>query len=63
MHIEKDLVIDHILPDSLDIYPRGSGCDLFNPKYHEFFAEISAAGFTYQLCGRCGGVRITEKHS
>lgn len=61
--IERELLIQSIKPDSLDIQPRGQGCysGFVSPvDDHSFFLTTEAAGFTYQICGRCGTVRITE---
>lgn len=62
MLIERELIIEHRKPDSLDIQPRGAGCPFPPANDHEFFLSVQAAGFTYEICGRCGTVRITERH-
>jgi hypothetical protein len=63
--IERELVINSIEPDSMDVNPRGSGCysGFCEPiADHKFFLTTEAAGFKYQICGHCGTVRITELH-
>ncbi len=65
MFIERDLTITHSgLQDSLDVHPRADPC-CEPPVFegHAFFMSVDAAGFTYKICGRCGTVRIIEKHS
>jgi hypothetical protein len=63
MMIERDLIINQVMPDTLDILPSGQVCDVMHPEYHEFFLETKAASFTYKICGRCGAVRIGERRS
>jgi hypothetical protein len=62
--IEKELEISVPHSDAADVHPRGvrSSCDQMMSA-HAFFSKIEAAGFVYELCGRCGTVRITEKRS
>jgi hypothetical protein len=63
MLIERELVVNAIEPDSLDINPRGSGCysGFCSPvPDHRFHEPVYAAGFKYQICGACGTVRISE---
>lgn len=48
--------------DALDVQPRGDGCMEWAAPGHEFFIEFHAAGLTYKVCGRCGTVRIKERH-
>lgn len=62
MLIERDLIIERRNPDSLDILPRGAGCVFMPGSDHPFFMNVQAAGFTYEICGHCGTVRITEHH-
>jgi hypothetical protein len=62
--IERELVINAVKPDSLDINPRGSGCysGFCEPTpAHRFRDPIYAAGFKYQICPACGTVRISER--
>lgn len=60
--IVRNLIITAPLqPDTLDVHPRGDGCEQIL-NHHVFFLTTEAAGFTYQICGRCGTVRISEKH-
>ena len=59
--IIEDAIIT--VPDcnrTIDIHPRGGGCDALS-DYHEFFLDLQAAGFIYRICGRCGTVRIGER--
>ena len=52
--------------DTLDVEPHGQGCYsgfAVSTPDHAFFLSTEAAGFTYKICGRCGTVRISEKHS
>lgn len=63
MLIERDLLIMSVVPDSLDVQPRGTACysGFAEPiPDHGFRQPIFAAGFKYEICGRCGTVRISE---
>ena len=63
MLIERDLTIQYVKPDSLDVQPRGDACyaGFCEPvPAHAFRDPIYAAGFKYQICGACGTVRISE---
>ncbi len=59
--IERELIMSIPHADAADVHPRGqhSSCEDRMEK-HGFFASIEAAGFEYQICGRCGTVRISE---
>lgn len=64
MLIECDLVVMSAGPDSLDVQPRGDACysGFCDPTPNHVFREpIYAAGFKYEICGRCGTVRISER--
>jgi hypothetical protein len=61
--IERELLIFSVVPDSLDVQPRGQGCysGFCEPKPdHRFREPAYAAGFKYEICGACGTVRISE---
>jgi hypothetical protein len=60
MIIERDLIINAVVPDSLDVAPRGNSCFAIQGTGCVFFLNVEAAGFTYNLCNRCGTVRIKE---
>lgn len=65
MLIERELTISNPFLDALDIHPRAYHCD--QPPCqtldggHRFFIKVEAVGFTYEICGRCGTVRIKEQ--
>lgn len=59
--LDHELLITNQVPDSVDVHPRGHGCDSLTGGC-EFFLDTSAAGFKYRICGRCGTVRIIEIH-
>ncbi len=64
--IERELVVNSVKLDSMDISPRGCGCysGFCSPvPDHRFHNQVYAAGFKYQICGVCGTVRITEMGS
>ena len=61
MLCERELLITNQVPDSLDIHPRGHGCDIHGMAC-DFFLDVKAAGFSYHICGRCGTMRICEVH-
>jgi hypothetical protein len=61
--IERTLILSSPGPDTIDVHPGGSdSCAPLLNNPHAFFLTTEAAGFTYQICGRCGTVRISEKH-
>lgn len=63
--IDHELLLLSVGDGMLDVQPRGQGCytGFVSPvPGHEFFLTTEAAGFTYKICGRCGTVRIGEKH-
>jgi len=60
MLIERELLINSVVPHSLDIQPRGEPCVAMKPGEHMFVLRFAAAGFMYRICGRCGTVRISE---
>jgi hypothetical protein len=62
MLIERDLTITAVVRDSLDVHPRPDHCDQVMDGGHGFFLSVNAAGYRYQICGRCGTVRISEWH-
>jgi hypothetical protein len=60
MLIERELQIHSVVEDALDIQPRGEAC-YTSLSAHDFFLTTRAAGFIYQICARCGTVRIAEE--
>lgn len=61
--IDRELLLMSVVPDSIDVQPRGEACFALdaNPQ-HEWCFSALAAGFKYEICGRCGTVRIHERH-
>jgi hypothetical protein len=63
MMIEQDLIITRpAKPDAMDVHPRGvhDGCEVpFGD--HVFMVTALIRGFKYEICGRCGTVRISEQ--
>ncbi len=60
--IERELQISWVKQDSVDIHPRGMQYSCRNIEDHHFFLKVESSGFKYQLCGRCGTIRIGEEH-
>lgn len=63
--LHQEILIQSIDGDTVDVQPRGQGCysgfAVPTPD-HDFFMKLHGPGFTYQICGRCGTVRISERH-
>ena len=69
MRLNRDLIVQMAsdgtgITDSVDIIPKGPGsqCELGLPAdmKHPFNFRYATAGFVYEICPRCGTVRITE---
>jgi hypothetical protein len=59
--LDQEILIISNGPGSVDVRPRGTGCDYITRDMHDFFLTTYAVGFEYQICGRCGAVRIKER--
>lgn len=63
--IEREITITQPPePDTIDVHPRGADtqCE-FLMNQHVFFIVAIACGMRYQICGRCGTVRISDDRS
>lgn len=58
--IERNLIITNQVLDSLDIHPTGTGCD-GRWQMHDMLVTANVHDFKYEICGRCGTVRISER--
>lgn len=62
--IVRDLKISSPMdPDTLLVHTRGDGCNPLDLAEHDWQLETKLSDFTYKICGRCGTVRIGERHS
>lgn len=58
--LEQDVIITNQVPDSIDVHPRGAGCDNMQGGC-DFTLDTKIASYRYRVCGRCGTVRIMER--
>jgi len=59
--IDRNLLISAQVPDSVDIHPTGTGCEGWVGQAHDMLVVAKVYDFKYEICGRCGTVRISER--
>ena len=61
MRLMDEVQIESREQDQIDIKVRGESCFDWEASGHEFFLTTHACRLTYQICGRCGTVRVEER--